>query len=57
MDAKPDHLLVVLDGSSQVTDHQPDATLPNGIPNPLLPGNRQATAQGAGESSASALFW
>ena len=25
--------------------HEPDGTFPNGIPNPLLPGNRQATAQ------------
>ena len=24
--------------------HEPDGTFPNGIPNPLLPGNRQATA-------------
>ena len=25
--------------------HEPDGAFPNGIPNPLLPGNRQATAQ------------
>ena len=32
--------------------HEPDGTFPNGIPNPLLPGNRQATAQAVVEHGA-----
>mgnify|MGYP002652628994 CR=1 FL=1 len=32
--------------------HEPDGTFPNGIPNPLLPGNRQATAQAVIEQGA-----
>lgn len=32
--------------------HQPDGTFPNGIPNPLLPENRAATAQAVIENSA-----
>lgn len=32
--------------------HQPDGTFPNGIPNPLLPENRQVTAQAVLESGA-----
>ena len=32
--------------------HEPDGTFPNGIPNPLLPENRAATAQAVRESGA-----
>jgi phosphomannomutase len=32
--------------------HEPDSTFPNGIPNPLLPENRTATAQAVVENSA-----
>ncbi len=38
--------------------HQPDGTFPNGIPNPLLPENREATAQAIIESGADAgIAW
>lgn len=33
-------------------NHQPDGTFPNGIPNPLLPDNREATAQAVRENGA-----
>jgi phosphomannomutase / phosphoglucomutase len=32
--------------------HEPDGTFPNGIPNPLLPGNRAATAEAVRSSGA-----
>ena len=32
--------------------HQPDGAFPNGVPNPLLPENREATAQAVRESGA-----
>jgi len=33
-------------------DHEPDPTFPNGIPNPLLPGNRDRTARAVREAGA-----
>jgi phosphomannomutase len=39
-------------------NHQPDGTFPNGIPNPLLPENRAATAQAVLEHKADAgIAW
>jgi phosphomannomutase len=32
--------------------HEPDSNFPNGVPNPLLPGNRQATIDAINESGA-----
>ncbi len=34
--------------------HQPDGSFPNGVPNPLLPDNREATAKAVRESGADA---
>ena len=34
--------------------HQPDGSFPNGVPNPLLPENREATAEAVRESGADA---
>ncbi len=39
-------------------NHEPDGTFPNGIPNPLLPDNREATARAVRDSSADlGLAW